>query len=155
MAASSDSLFTLFLRAYSRRNYFRIRGTASRREFWGFTLFFYIVLIGVSFGLGFLIETFGLSSSDAGPLLIVAVLVVWLFASIIPSITLMVRRVHDAGLSGGWAAAWYVCVVAADFAGRVMPAAGLTLYALALIGFVTIGCLPPKPSEYRLPDEKA
>ncbi|HET9689264.1 MAG TPA: DUF805 domain-containing protein [Pseudolabrys sp.] len=78
------------------RNYINFSGRASRSEFWFFTLFFNLVLIGIGATTDFLHsnpvarERFG-----------------WLaglifFALLLPAIAISVRRLHDIDRTGWW-----------------------------------------------------
>ncbi len=78
------------------RNYFDFQGRAVRSEFWWFILFTFLL------GLGSAVAdmSFGLSSSDgmtAGPINTVAGL-----ATLIPTLSLGARRLHDIGRTGWW-----------------------------------------------------
>lgn len=71
--------------------YATFEGRASRSEYWFFTLFFiimYVVLAGLAAG------------TDAGIFGLVALL--FILGSIIPSIAVTVRRLHDTGKPGAW-----------------------------------------------------
>lgn len=71
--------------------YATFTGRASRSEYWFFTLFF-IVVYGGLVGL--------VAATDSGLFSILVLLFV--FGSIIPSIAVTVRRLHDTGKSGAW-----------------------------------------------------
>ena len=76
------------------RNYSDFQGRATRPEFWWFVLFLFLLGLGtaaadMSFGLG--------SDKMAGPINIIASL-----ATLIPSLSVGARRLHDIGRSGWW-----------------------------------------------------
>jgi uncharacterized membrane protein YhaH (DUF805 family) len=108
----------------------RFDGRASRAEYWWFVLFTGLFLIGLSIPALVL----GVSTSPDGgdtpgpaavPLLILIALF-WL-AIIVPSISLTVRRLHDAGYSG-----WLVLL-------NLVPYVGSLIVAIFCI-------LPPSPA---------
>jgi uncharacterized membrane protein YhaH (DUF805 family) len=71
------------------QNYFKFSGRATRAEYWWFVLFTQLLgLAGIVPVIGWII----------GPLASIA--------SIIPSISLSVRRLHDIGKSGWWMMVW-------------------------------------------------
>ena len=81
-----------FLEAY--RKYAVFAGRANRREYWMFFLFYFILSIGLSFVAGFLSVVVGIDVS----------FLVGLFSlsTIVPSIALATRRLHDISKSGWW-----------------------------------------------------
>ncbi len=99
----STGLWSYFWRAITR-NYVNFRGRARRKEFWGYFLFYWLglvvlsaIAVAVDFGLG------NFDSSSEWPFVSVGTVVVVQFATFLPSIAMMVRRLHDIGLSG-----WFV-----------------------------------------------
>jgi uncharacterized membrane protein YhaH (DUF805 family) len=75
------------------RNYFDFQGRAIRPEFWWFMLFLFLLGLGTSvvdMGLGF-------GDDMMGPVNGIASL-----ATLIPSISIGARRLHDIGRSGWW-----------------------------------------------------
>ncbi|EPY8600654.1 DUF805 domain-containing protein [Escherichia coli] len=78
-------------------DYFNYSGRASRREFWWYYLF-NLIFLGVLFFIGYTLDNTGISYGFYIPC-------VYVLATIIPSITLKVRRLHDIGLS-----AWYLFI---------------------------------------------
>lgn len=85
------------------RRYFDFSGRSRRREFWLFTLFWYLVTIGcgVLMLAGIPWDKFG-SNAQPGFMLWVGMSIMMLFwlVSWIPGIAVTVRRFHDQGLSG-------------------------------------------------------
>lgn len=79
------------------KNYAKFDGRATRKEYWWFILFHYIVL----FALAFLDDVLGFYSTDI-PLRYGYMTLVYMFASACPYIGLQVRRLHDVGKSGYW-----------------------------------------------------
>ncbi|TIS98910.1 DUF805 domain-containing protein [Mesorhizobium sp.] len=101
-------LWTYFRRAL-RENHVNFTGRARRKEFWGFFLYWTIVLI-VTSGLALLINA--ALSAFSGNLDISAlgyiVPFIFMLVTVIPSFALIVRRLHDVGLTGWLALLCYV-----------------------------------------------
>lgn len=99
--AGRPGLFGLFRRAITS-GYADFRGRARRREYWGFVLWFFLVVAFVT-GAGAMIDI-ALGNMDRDEPLFTG-----LFAGIIglalllPGLAVTVRRIHDIGLSG-----WFV-----------------------------------------------
>lgn len=76
-------------------NYFNMKGRASRREYWMFTLVAGIicVIIGIAATIAF--------TQDSITYDIINLIISLVFLS--PSICVMVRRLHDIGKNGKWA----------------------------------------------------
>ena len=70
------------------RNYVNFSGRASRSEFWWFALFVFVSIM----------------------LLVWVPFIGWLYALavLLPTLAVMVRRLHDRGQSGWWAIAWFL-----------------------------------------------
>lgn len=79
------SLFTYFLEAFTK-NYANFKGRSRRREYWGFALWYCVIFL-VSIVLAIL--------TGIGTLLLGAFIII----TIVPSIALTVRRLHDINLS--------------------------------------------------------
>ena len=79
------SLFTYFIDAFTK-NYVNFKGRARRKEYWGFTLF-YALIFAILGAFAF---------TGIGVILFLVVFV----ATLPPSISLTVRRLHDINLSG-------------------------------------------------------
>ena len=98
------------------RNYTNFRGRANRLEFWGWQfwqiIFILIFLIPTTYSIRDFLSTidagksglsFGLlvtAATSALPLLIL--LIGYTIIALLPSLTLFVRRLHDANRSAGW-----------------------------------------------------
>ena len=82
------------------KQYFDFSGRARRKEFWMFTLFHFIFL----FSAGFIIFsiTGDMYKDTETNYVFVFVICTYLLVSIIPSIAVTVRRLHDSGKSGWW-----------------------------------------------------
>ena len=143
-------LWGYFVRAYTAK-FVSFTGRARRKEFWGAALFSAIIstvltivlFIGLGSGLVQLSQlgrnptTAEVMSAIGSPLFWVgAVLLgIWGLITILPSIGLMVRRLHDIGQTGWWTLA--VIIVAA------IP--GISL--VSTIAIVVVGCLKSQPGE--------
>ena len=79
------SLLTYFIEAFTK-NYVNFKGRARRKEYWGFTLF-YALIFAILGAFAF---------TGIGVILFLVVFV----ATLPPSISLTVRRLHDINLSG-------------------------------------------------------
>ena len=85
------------------RRYFDFSTRSSRSEFWWFTLFMMIVSIIASI---IDVTLFNTSWGDTGILN-----GLWSLATIIPSISIGVRRLHDIDRSGWWVLLWFVILI--------------------------------------------
>lgn len=89
--------------------YFDFSGRARRKEFWMFALINFIVLILLSF----LDELLGTkTSNDEGG--IGLLYLVYYLVSILPSLAVSIRRLHDIGKSG-----WYIFITLIPLAGAI------------------------------------
>ncbi|MFN3547969.1 MAG: DUF805 domain-containing protein [Mesorhizobium sp.] len=101
--------------------YARFGGRARRREYWGFVLFFLLMMSLVSFAA--LVIDAGAGNLDRDEPITLAILApLVLLAMILPSIAVTVRRIHDIGLSG-----WFVLL------GLIPTIGSLILIVFALI----------------------
>lgn len=80
------------------KNYTNFTGRARRSEYWYFVLFH--VLIVITLG-----ATAAILGSEMGSQVIVLVAIVYVLGTILPSLALIIRRLHDIGKSG-----WYYFV---------------------------------------------
>jgi uncharacterized membrane protein YhaH (DUF805 family) len=95
----AEALWTYFTRALSK-NYVQFNGRARRSEYWGFTLFMILAFIAVVIAdviVSLAVMDSG-SSADPGFLPIFTVLLA--LYSVLPSIAITVRRLHDQDISG-------------------------------------------------------
>ncbi|RCS26944.1 DUF805 domain-containing protein [Polaribacter sp. WD7] len=82
------------------RKYVEFSGRARRKEYWMFVLFHFIF---ISLLVIILISSTGSFDTNAEPNSIVAlILSVYIFGTLLPSIAVTVRRLHDIGKSGWW-----------------------------------------------------
>ncbi|PKB19612.1 uncharacterized membrane protein YhaH (DUF805 family) [Novosphingobium kunmingense] len=136
------------------RRYFDFKGRSRRMEFWMFALLntiVWIVLTMVQLG-----STGGMaqmaSLDESNPFAIYGILfsgafgiliALWGLATIIPSIAVTIRRLHDRDMSG-W---WYLGVIV----GSLIPLINI----LVSLGFLVLMLLPGTPGPNRFgPDPK-
>lgn len=91
------------------RRYADFEGRAGRAEFWWFTL----VLYGIQFAIVILSSALGVFSSALGLLLIV---ILWVhgLGTLLPSLAVTARRLHDTGRSG-----WWMLIILVPFVGWI------------------------------------
>lgn len=112
------------------RKYFVISGRAPRSEYWWFALFIFLVgatlgLIALIAGAGALKDFFDSASGSAdnvaelalGAFFVLLILFIFYLAILAPSVTVMVRRFHDVGLSGWWIGGFWIANLAVGFIG--------------------------------------
>ncbi|MFG1605140.1 DUF805 domain-containing protein [Actinoplanes sp. NPDC049265] len=78
------------------RKYATFSGRARRAEYWWYTLFnliIYAVLVGIGFLMG---------DSDTGTTVFGFMVMAYILVVFLPTLAVTCRRLHDAGLSGGW-----------------------------------------------------
>ena len=85
------------------QRYIDFRGRSSRAEYWWFALF--IVLVDI---IATAVDTVVLGTDLRGIGLLSAV---WQLATLIPSLAIGVRRLHDIDKSGWWILLWFVLVI--------------------------------------------
>tara|TARA_B100001123_G_C15073305_1_gene932491 strand:- start:60 stop:797 length:738 start_codon:yes stop_codon:yes gene_type:complete len=106
------------------KNYVNFRGRAGRKEFWYWFLFIGIVIFALRIARSVLMDLGWVSS----PLiifdwfLITYDLIFW-YMTVIPTVAIITRRLHDIGKSGWYQAAWYLLIIA----GRAVLGVSLAL----------------------------
>jgi uncharacterized membrane protein YhaH (DUF805 family)/cold shock CspA family protein len=114
-------LWSYFTRTLTS-NYANFRGRARRKEYWGYVLFYTILLMIVTaVGISFDNSTGNLTGQEIPTVTIVAV-GLFLLATFIPGLALIVRRQHDIGLSG-----WFYLLILIPYVG------GLIVFVFTLI----------------------
>ena len=118
------SLWGYFVRAITTR-YASGNGRARRKEFWGFNLFVYLsasLLTVVGLIAAAIIDpALESEASAAVGAITFNVVVLWIVALIVPSITILIRRLHDVGMSG-----WLVLL-------SLLPFGGIFLFVVSLM----------------------
>ncbi|WP_298195589.1 DUF805 domain-containing protein [Novosphingobium sp.] len=117
------------------QRYFELSGRSTRREYWLFTLFGVVVyafatVLMVIGGLGLDDDAPDYSRVDATFWFGVAVAALYALISFIPSITVVVRRLHDRDLSG-W---WYLGFILVGWVPLINLVAGLVFLVQLLLG---------------------
>lgn len=108
------------------KQYFDFSGRARRKEFWMFMLFHYIFIFGASLLLFSL--TGNIYEDDEPNYVVTTVICLYLLISIIPSLAVTVRRLHDSGKSGWWLLlniipyiGWFIIVIFTCMEGQSRP----------------------------------
>ena len=87
-------------------NYANFSGRARRREYWMFSLFFFIICMGLLFLTTLLFlamgDTVNYTSNEWVNEVLVGLWILFFVAHIIPGFALTIRRLHDIGKSGWW-----------------------------------------------------
>ncbi|QKC94135.1 DUF805 domain-containing protein [Mesorhizobium sp. NZP2298] len=97
--AEPTDLWSYFWRAMTE-NYFNFAGRARRKEYWGYCLFWTIALLLV-IGVGVFTDVqVGNFDSIEVPAVTIGLFGAFLLATFFPSLGMIVRRLHDLGLSG-------------------------------------------------------
>lgn len=86
------------------KNFANFKGRARRKEYWMFGLFYYLIFLLMVFLDNMLGIT--LDGIDSGPLSIG-----YLLLMIVPSLSVLVRRLHDVGKSGWWMLILFVPII--------------------------------------------
>lgn len=150
------------------RNYGVFRGRAARSEFWWFQLALFLMAIAffVLFAV-FAVGVAGTASSRgfdpagavAGGALFVILALLLSLGTIVPSLAVTVRRLHDSGRSG-----WWMWIAIGPYLGSLIfvaiPGLGALMAFLYLIGFIALIvllCLPgtPGPNAFDVPSGTA
>jgi len=145
------------------RRYFDFRGRSRRKEFWMYQLFNLIVMavcytmVLAGGGLAMMTGSLAVADGTVGPQLTqpstgplfwagFALLMIYGLGSIIPSLALTVRRLHDRNMSG-----WYLVgfIVAAIILSLIPVLGAIVVFALE-IGWIVLMALPgtPGPNKY-------
>jgi uncharacterized membrane protein YhaH (DUF805 family)/cold shock CspA family protein len=97
--AGPTDLWSYFWRAMTG-NYFNFAGRARRKEYWGYCLFWTIALL-VVIGVGVFTDVqIGNFDNIEMPAVTIGLFGAFLLATFFPSLGMIVRRLHDLGLSG-------------------------------------------------------
>ena len=114
------------------KNYFKFSGRATRAEYWWWLLF--TVLIGIGLDV---IDTLTGTMGDAGQGLLGFL---FKLATIVPSVALGVRRLHDINRTGWWLLVWGFFPMAAIGGGILLVSFFVldNLLMLTVIGFATL-----------------
>lgn len=70
------------------KQYAEFSGTATRKQYWMYVLFYFLIYIGLGV-VGYILNTMALNT-------------IYALGMLIPSISICTRRLHDTGRSGWW-----------------------------------------------------
>ncbi|WP_027162872.1 DUF805 domain-containing protein [Mesorhizobium sp. WSM1293] len=97
--AEPSDLWGYFWRGVTQ-NYFNFAGRARRKEYWGFFLFWVVSLLVIG-GIGLFADNeMGNFDSSVSAAVTVGLCGTFVLATLLPSLGMTVRRIHDIGLSG-------------------------------------------------------
>ncbi|MER8448315.1 DUF805 domain-containing protein [Mesorhizobium sp. M1066] len=97
--AEPSDLWGYFWRGLTQ-NYFNFAGRARRKEYWGFFLFWVVSLLVIG-GIGLFADNeMGNFDSSVSAAVTVGLCGTFVLATLLPSLGMTVRRIHDIGLSG-------------------------------------------------------
>ena len=96
-----------------RDNYINFKGRARRKEYWMFTLVYFIILMGCS-ALDNMLGT--VFMMDAGPLGQISMGYGWVYTicgliHFLPGLSVAVRRLHDVGKSGWFNLIYFIPII--------------------------------------------
>lgn len=137
-------MWSHFIDAYRKENYCRFRGVASRREFWSFVLIYYVLLFALLFVVGFF-------AGELGGLVMAVIFGLFTLVSMLPYLSLTVRRLHDTNRSGWWLVGIFAFQVIC--AGLGDSVSFLPFYLLSLaasIWLLVMLCQASRPSRYSI-----
>ena len=88
-----------------RDNYANFSGRARRKEYWMFTLFFFLITVVIYFLLALLAffmtgDLINLMNTEWFPVVFGFSIIIYFLIHLVPSIAVTVRRLHDTGKSG-------------------------------------------------------
>lgn len=116
----STSLWSYFKGCLTEK-YATFRGRARRKEYWGYFLFWQIAMI-VLVGGGFALDAAADRLGSDFPIVGATVFGVFMLATLLPSLAVSIRRIHDIGLSG-----WFYLLILVPYVG------GLIILVFSLI----------------------
>jgi uncharacterized membrane protein YhaH (DUF805 family) len=111
--AENTGLWSYFWRSVTS-NYWNFGGRARRKEIWGFYLF-YVVVLTVLICAGLAIDAALGNLDQNGPIGTVVLLVPFTLVTFVPYVALVVRRLHDIGLSG-----WFFLLIFLPYIGSLV-----------------------------------
>ena len=103
---ANTSWFNFFKSAYFGKNFFQLKGRASRREYWAVAILatlYQILLASILFFIA-MIDTLTGTETTTISIGILSIILSWYI--VIPIITMSVRRFHDINISG-----WYTLLL--------------------------------------------
>lgn len=123
LIAPELSLWGYFIRGITK-HYVQFQGRGRRSEYWGYTLFWWIFLVGAVFvDIAVSLTVSGATGSEA---VLPIFTILWYLGTILPNIAIVVRRLHDTGNSG-----WLILIRGID---AIIPLAGtLVIFIFTLL----------------------
>ena len=130
------SMFAAY-RAFWHRGFTEWAGTSSRSEYWWSWLMNVLVcvLFGGLFMLAAVLDVALFKESSLFVIIVGSALLLYIFAAIIPAISMLTRRMHDAGLT-----AWFWLLYLTSF----IPVVGSYIWTVAIL---VIALLPTKTTD--------
>ncbi len=133
------------------KKYADFSGRARRKEYWMFTLFTLLIEFGLAAAGVLLGSAVSHSTGSSAGFIFLAPVYLFILAMIIPSLAVVVRRLHDLGKSGWW---YFICFV--PFVGGIIlfvfmcldSQPGPNLYGPNPKGVPGFAPYPPVPQEY-------
>jgi uncharacterized membrane protein YhaH (DUF805 family) len=128
-------------------NFSNFNGRARRKEYWSYTLFATLIITGLFILMifaGFRLRDYDPSRMNGIGWIALIILIIFGLWALIPSIALLIRRLHDIGASG-----WWVLLL---YGGQLIPVVGL----LASIAIIVIACIDSQrhPNMYGPPPKR-
>lgn len=102
------NLWTYFTDGLTKK-YAQFNGRARRAEYWGYTLFWWLITIGLLFLDSILLGLTAVLSANETPWWFFYLSILWQLGTLIPNIAIVVRRLHDQNMSG-----WLYLIKLAD-----------------------------------------
>lgn len=118
------------------RQYADFKGRARRKEFWWFTLINFIICLILSFIWIFITDAKGIFLNPA-----LYVMGAYYLALLVPTLSVMVRRLHDVGRSGLWCLYMMIALFVFSFISAIGSATGNTLSLATFIGNIGEVCV--------------
>lgn len=118
------------------RQYADFKGRARRKEYWWFTLINYIIILILSFIWIFTTDANGIFLNPA-----LYIILAYCLAIFVPTLSVMVRRLHDIGRSGLWCLYMMIAQFVFSFISAIGNASGNTLSLATLIGGIGEICV--------------
>lgn len=112
--AAATGLWGYFWRCLTT-NFVTFRGRARRKEYWGYFLFWLIAMFVVS-GIGLALDGgAGFLDGSEVPVFTISAVALFILATLLPSLAVTIRRIHDIGLSG-----WFYLLVFVPYVGSMI-----------------------------------
>ena len=136
-------------------NAFDFKGKATRKEYWMTVLSIFVfvlilgIIIGIVFPIRFEIDYFEGTYKITGNPVGIMIYYLWVLANVIPSISIVVRRLHDIGKSG-----WYYLILFIPIGGPIIMLAYLVTPSVNATP-VTEAPVTEEPANTGMPDSMA